>query len=741
MNLGQKPESIEKILEENLELKKTIEEQKKGFLESSKIQIELSLKLNEAEKLIADLKTENFALKEYNNKNLKNLLSVDSLNFKKGIVASESETLKVLSFQESSRLKNMPNDEFISNQYVKNTDCKNSVKKELENIKIAAEFVKNDSEYLSPEKTLFEINNLEIKMPVSPRSVQSENKEAFLSSKVESPKQDYSKLFENFYIIGYKRTDEFQPGEIPELNILFSLYPTDRLEDDQKEQLSKFVNPFCQKFKMKKIKNKGANLCDVIFQEEISNKFLDFFPIALAGEDSKRPGQQQRPHLLPYSPTFQVDHEILRECNPDGFHFYYCLKINDDFLTRDYSENSGLNVYTIPRFYVLKTFYPFSRFFQDYLQQISVLIRSKRREKFLECVPDAALLFTTSSILETSLNISVEVETVIAELEKLNCFSISNNFEEKITINFGNTARIDYYLPGIKNATFSEAEFGFGKILSLLPFEDFLFILFSILSEKSVIFVSENQHYLSASVSTFLALLRPFKWVFPVIYSLPENCLLMLSTPLPLMLGLNTSIVKVLTEVIPEIEEKFNCTVSNNIYVFLDHGLYYYDFEGIDSVLIPQFDEFIEKMEKIYKKSFNNKSSNFFKMNKVKKNKSVYNFVKKTNTSKLREKLGRVEIGSDGIGMLDKNKTEPVSEIFDSQIFYFMRYFFNAFMISKLPCDRNLSHFGRETKIKEIDVAFFSTNTSDVEFLEDFMKTQIFMYYLENDFFGISNAI
>lgn len=554
------------------------------------------------------------------------------------------------------------------------------------------------------------------------------------------PKRDLSKIFENFYIIGHKKNEEINLEKHPRIDILYSLHPTDKIEDEQKEQLAKFINPFLQKFKSVRVKNQINKINEVLFQEESSNKYLDFFPISLAAAEVNKINLPLA-HLVPYLGEGQFDFELLRESNPDAFQFYYCLKLNDFFIYKDNDDPNSVMVYFCPRYFVIKTIYPFSRFFNDFLQQIVSSVKTKRIEKFMLTTQDGIINLANSSSIDCSNVLSCETELIISDIEKLNAVVIRSNFEKYIQIIFANSVQISYQLPGIKNAAFSEAEFGFAKAFSLFPFEDFMFILFSMINERSVIFVSEHQFYISACISSFISILRPFKWVFPVIFSLPENCLLMLSTPLPLMVGLNAPAAKVIGEIIPEIEEKFNVNSSPNVYVFLDHGLYYYDFESMDSVLLPQYDEFLEKIEKIFKKSFNTKSSNFFKINKVKKNKVVYNYIKKSNTTKLKEKLVRIESMNEP-SLMDRLKISqvPLPQP-DNQIFYFFRYFLNAFLISKLPCDRNLSHFGRETKIKEIDVAFFSTNASDVEFLEGFMKTQIFMYYLENDFFGITNPL
>jgi hypothetical protein len=625
-----------------------------------------------------------------------------------------------------------------------NGDSKSSIRKRgpPAEVEHQDDFPLNDSKVASSAsrpKSMF-ASKMFAKTPHSPKSSVVNQKDLVFESKI-GLKTDFSSLLENFFVFGFKLTEEFKPKESPRLQVLHSLFPSDRLEEDHKDQLLKFLDPFPGPMKVTRFKNSIPKLMELMFQDEPAAQFLDFFPIALAPVDANRSKPGRPAHMLPFVTNNHVYFEILRESNPDGFQFYYFQRVFDHFISKDPVDPAFFNVYSVPKYFVVNTLYPFSKLFQDFFQNSIGHIRRRRSERFMESLIEGGLDFTSSSLVQTADKLETELELIAKDIPQLQEIKVTSNFEHKITVNVSNGTRLEWVLPSIKTAPFAEAEFGFAKAFSLFPFEDFLFVLFSLLQERSIIFVSEQQHNISACISAFLAILRPFKWAFPVIYSLPEDCVVMLSTPMPFIAGLNTSVAKVKNEIIPEIEERLNTGSSNNVYVFLDHGLYYYDFEGMDSLLLPAYDDFLEKTSKIFRKSFGNKSSTFFKLAQTKKGTSVYNTLRKTNTTKLKEKLVRMETANEP-KFLDLIKIgQPVSGVPDTQIFYFFRYFFNAFVISKLPCDRNLSHFGRETKIREIDVAFFSTNQSDVEFLEGLMKTQIFMYYLENDFFGISNSV
>ena len=65
-----------------------------------------------------------------------------------------------------------------------------------------------------------------------------------------------------------------------------------------------------------------------------------------------------------------------------------------------------------------------------------------------------------------------------------------------------------------------------------------MFIYLNILQEKNIVFVSNDNEKLSAAISTFSCLIKPFQWPFPKIYNLPKDCLMMISSPIPVIIGL-----------------------------------------------------------------------------------------------------------------------------------------------------------------------------------------------------------
>lgn len=556
------------------------------------------------------------------------------------------------------------------------------------------------------------------------------------------------KIYEDFLIVSChkdKLGTYIAENDIT-FSVLFDLYALDPSDpNNQNDELVKFMIPFSQKIRTVKIKNTIGKLNEILFQDEATCKNFEFFCISLNSNiASPGQGQNQRPTEEFFK---DGDLNILKETNPNLCFYYYCAKVDDFFIDAQNSKQftSDLIEFSFfPKYFVIKTLYPMSQFFFNVLQQVLSISKRNRIEKFLDSLKGGKIDIEILEKIDCQGMAEAELSAIIPLFERLDEISMYNNFEEQIRIEIPNVS-IQYSIPSIKTCSFVEAEFGFSKVLSQFAYEEFLFILFAILSEHSVVFVSEDMSNLTACISTFISLIKPFKWPFPIIYSLPEDCLVMLGSPIPLLVGINLPADTVISDILPEHENKSRADSSTNIYVFVDHNLFFYDYETLDSLLIPQHDDFSEKLEKIYKKSFNQKSSNYFKINKRKKGKVNYTYVQQVNTSKMKEQLVRLDRVSllrnpDKFGV-DRFKLPNLTKNYEFySIFNYLKGFFHSLVISKLPNDKTISEFGRETKIKEIDVNSFCNNPADVEFLEAFMRTQCFMYFLENDFYSILNS-
>lgn len=68
-------------------------------------------------------------------------------------------------------------------------------------------------------------------------------------------------------------------------------------------------------------------------------------------------------------------------------------------------------------------------------------------------------------------------------------------------------------------------------------------------------------------MQALISLIRPFDWCFAAIYALPENCLEMLSSPMPVICGVKCSSEYAKSKIIPEYAP---ITSKDILYYFVD---------------------------------------------------------------------------------------------------------------------------------------------------------------------------
>lgn len=125
-------------------------------------------------------------------------------------------------------------------------------------------------------------------------------------------------------------------------------------------------------------------------------------------------------------------------------------------------------------------------------------------------------------ILESYLNCATDIISTCVNMYIKN---------KKVSIN-----EIQYTLPNQDSEL--DTSYFCPLLFSLLSLNDLLYILFSILQEASVIFISKNMDYLSSCVLGFQALIRPFSWPHLITPILPSSLFDILEAPVPLLAGI-----------------------------------------------------------------------------------------------------------------------------------------------------------------------------------------------------------
>lgn len=165
------------------------------------------------------------------------------------------------------------------------------------------------------------------------------------------------------------------------------------------------------------------------------------------------------------------------------------------------------------------------------------------------------------------------------------------------------------------------------EVLPRMAYIDYLFVISSLLFERTVIFVSENRRLLGQAVQYFTASISPLSWPFPVIYSLPDSCREILNSPVPLIAGLLVPYKKLVNEIVPE----YAAAGKDLVFVLLDHSALLVGKDTAASTYMPRFnkkfDELHQEIKSLFAESgshslsYHSKTRDFSRKSAVKVNK------------------------------------------------------------------------------------------------------------------------
>ena len=553
-----------------------------------------------------------------------------------------------------------------------------------------------------------------------------------LSPTVQIDSEVLRSFIDNFLIIGAEKSSIgiFNPEiDLVLKNLFIRKMVSNKETDHQIDQISKFVIPFGEKLKPVKVRNICGKVSSLISSVYLKSEMFSFSLNSEIGERINLFNYHQQEKDFKFG--------MLNATNSSGFAYFYCLKFEDFFVNLDNKMQFETDLYELffyQKIMVIKTFYPFAKLFEELLMSAFVQIQTIKLTALNKVQVDGKVDFYAFETLDGNAQLEIESACLASTMNSLAQFSVTNKFGERLKIELLNAKQIEFVFPSLETAFYVESETHASLVFSLFSFEEFLFILFSIVLERSVIFVSEKLHDISCCISTFLTFLKPFQWQFPRIYSLPEDCLLMLQSPIPIISGLNLSVHNVLNDIIPEFESTEINSGSSNVYVFLDQGIFYYDFERFRNTALPNFNGLVDRFERFYRNDLNPKSSLWFKLTKQKKDKTFFYSVAQINLSKLKETITKLEnlvidfSNPKKLNILEKSQTNKKIDF----VFRFFKQNFGNFIVSCLPkakqSSEKLSNFQ-----KEILNAF--ENAADFEFMEVFCRTQAFTYFMETDFY------
>ena len=93
------------------------------------------------------------------------------------------------------------------------------------------------------------------------------------------------------------------------------------------------------------------------------------------------------------------------------------------------------------------------------------------------------------------------------------------------------------HVPKKENSHYLESEWSLSICFSNLPLEIICKIFIALLLEQSIIFFTENIFLLTATINTFICLIKPLEWPHPLIFNLPLNLIQIFDSPVPVLVG------------------------------------------------------------------------------------------------------------------------------------------------------------------------------------------------------------
>ena len=223
--------------------------------------------------------------------------------------------------------------------------------------------------------------------------------------------------------------------------------------------------------------------------------------------------------------------------------FIYCIVIVFDEILQGKDDKS---FFTSQKALCIMTKH---RYFDVYLSFMSAIFNLYKLERFNILNEESKIQQVTSAKLEDSeinlfneIKAAVKVPLIFREIEEILKSFTQFNFQGRDSINFKNDilrCSIHQKIPqSIKESQIADMMWLSPMFLSALTSSQFLKILYAMMLEKSIIFVSDNLPLLSSAVLGMQCFLHPFKWSYVQIPILPQSLVDIIEAPMPFIIGL-----------------------------------------------------------------------------------------------------------------------------------------------------------------------------------------------------------
>ena len=597
------------------------------------------------------------------------------------------------------------------NNYIKNTEKKS---KSVENIKTDKTKKIEKKNFPKKRKTIEIMKNWLINFNKNKnlKNILYSNLKKSNNKMKLKKNHNFEKILINFFILSPTKKEY-------KISYIFNNQQNEYIEND----IKKFLVPKIKKAKKHLITNNFSKINDLLFKENIFDKKYYFYTIRLNS------GLEE----IEYD---KFNFKILDLVNPLKHHFFFILGIKDFFI-KENKKKDFFEIIIYDKFYVFQSYYPFSKFFKDILESFFFEIKKKRVEIFNSGTKgsklDKKILISISSHRLTNY-----IKTFTTELlQELQNFQIFNKHNKKIKIK---TLKKTFETPQSSEINYSLANHGYQNLLKKIPLEDFLFLYISLILEKSFIIISKNLNEISLFINTLISFLKPFDWVFPIIFKLPENCFDILNSPVPIIIGINMDSEKFVNNVFPLYSKNNN--LEDLVFVFLDDFFILSFFEDFSHYCVPDYKLFLPKLMRIYHDDFCEKKSSQFLIEKKVRQKKNFFFVKLKSIYDTKMRFNKLK-GED-VGNLGKSKSfnffkklentfskkneDKFEKIdFEKNIFLFFNEFYKKSIIrptkESFLLKKDMSLVDEEFLKHENDKIFF-TNFRNSQFFNNFLQKE-----------------
>ncbi|EAS06095.2 DENN (AEX-3) domain protein (macronuclear) [Tetrahymena thermophila SB210] len=386
----------------------------------------------------------------------------------------------------------------------------------------------------------------------------------------------------------------------------------------QSKIINEFVFPFGCQIKQLKMTNSFSSINEILFANnsiEQGSSSVSCFVLAFK-PDNDTSSQYSLNQSAQVSQSFPVYYsrvlQLLEKINPSKTLYCVCFKVKDFVestkldsstiannnitnLQKSYStSNIGkqkMKFWQTEKVFCFVTYFPFVKFFLQIITTVLNVIKIKRIKTYnerLDTIPNTLSNIDSDFLTNTFIQLS---EKLLQELAHKDL----PDFNSSLHFNIQNE-RIISKIPSALHAGRLECEWGIYKALQQFDINNFLFLFLSLLLEHSLVFVTKNITLLTSTLLLFSnSILKPLKWINPMIFNLPQKLLPILDSPVPILVGINKDISYIQKE---KIDQEF----SNCVFIQLGSSFKVLNSQIVQDITLEMFNEIKEKIEPNFKK-------------------------------------------------------------------------------------------------------------------------------------------